>query len=162
MNRQEKAELVESLKQDFAGANAIFWIKYQGLTVVQLQALRVGLREQKGRLKVAKVRLVKRVVRDASADMSDLMPSLREQLAVVISNGEPNAVAKVLYNFAKENEAMRLVVGHFENKMIGKTEIEYLATLPSREVLLAQVCGALNASIAGLARVLNLMVEAKQ
>lgn len=162
MNRQEKAELVEVLKQEFADSNALFWIKYQGLSVVQLQALRVGLREQKGRLKVAKVRLVKRVVSDSSAEMQELLPSLREQLAVVISNGEPNAVAKVLYNFAKENEALRLVVGHFENKMINKADIEYLATLPSREVLLAQVCGALNASAASLARVLNLVAEAKK
>lgn len=158
MKRQAKAELIDSLKKDFSDSNASFWINYQGLSVGQLQALRVGLRGQQGSLRVAKVRLVKRAVQEMSEEMHDLLPDLKEQLGVVFSKGEPNAVAKVLYDFAKDNESLQIVVGHFEKKTIGKDEIKFLATLPPREVLLAQLCGALNAPIGNFTSILHLMI----
>jgi large subunit ribosomal protein L10 len=158
MNRQEKTELIESLKQSFNDSNALFWINCQGLSVGQLQALRVGLREQSGSLKVAKVRIVKRAVQDMTEDMHDLLPQLKEQLGIVFSTGEPNAVAKVLYDFSKKNEALEIVVGHFERKVMNKDEIKFLATLPSREVLLSQLCGTLNAPISNFTSLMHLMI----
>ena len=154
MNRQEKAELVESLKQDFNESSALFWINYQGLSVNQLQVLRSDLRKESGKLKIAKVRIVKRALNEIP-DTQDLLSQIKDQLGVVISTGEANAVAKVLYNFSKNNEALKIVVGRFENKLIDKDGINFLATLPSREVLLARLCGTLLAPITNLAVVLK-------
>jgi len=157
MNRQEKAELIELLKQDFDNANALFWVNYQGLSVNQLRALRSDLRKQNGKFKVAKVRIVKRALQGMFDDQ-DLLASLKNQLGVVFSSGEPNAIAKVLYDFSKNNEALRLVVGHFENTVIDQDGIKYLANLPPREILLAQLCGTLNAPITNFACILRLMI----
>lgn len=154
MNRQEKAGLIELLKQDFNESKALFWINYQGLSVNQLQVLRSDLRKQNGKLKIAKVRIAKRAFSELPVS-SDLLPQLRDQLGVVFSVGEPNAVAKVLYDFSRKNEALKVVMGHFENKILDKNEIKFLATLPSREVLLARVCGTLMAPITCLAVVLK-------
>ena len=154
MNRQEKAGLIELLKQDFNESKALFWINYQGLSVNQLQVLRSDLRKQNGKLKIAKVRIAKRAFSELPVS-SDLLSQLKDQLGVVFSVGEPNAVAKVLYDFAKRNEALQVVMGHFENKVLNKNEIKFLATLPSREILLARVCGTLMAPITCLAVVLK-------
>jgi len=154
MNRQEKAELVESLKQDFSESSALFWVNYQGLSVNQLQVLRSDLRKENGKLKIAKVRIVKRALNEIP-DTQELLLQIKDQLGVVISAGEANAVAKVLYNFSKENEALKIVVGRFESKLLDKEGIKFLATLPSREVLLARLCGTLLAPITNLAVVLK-------
>jgi large subunit ribosomal protein L10 len=158
MNRQEKTELIELLKQDFNESKALFWINYQGLSVNQLQKLRADLRKENGKLKVAKVRIIKRALGDIPMS-EELLPQLRDQLGVVFSIGEPNAVAKVLYNFSKKNEALQLVIGHFDKKILDKNEIKFLATLPSREALLARVCGTLIAPITKLAVVLKMASE---
>lgn len=157
MNRQEKAELIELLKHGFDESNALFWVNYQGLSVNQLRALRSELRKQQGRFKVAKVRIVKRALQDLP-DAQELSLQLKNQLGVVFSAGEPNAVAKVLYDFSKTNEGLQLVVGRFENKVLDRDRIKYLATLPSREVLLAQLCGTLNAPISNFAGIMRLMI----
>ena len=154
MNRQEKAGLIELLKQDYNQSKAMFWINYQGLSVNQLQVLRTNLRKENGKLKVAKVRIVKRALSELPV-APDLLSHLKDQLGVVFSVGEPNAVAKVLHDFARKNEALELVFGHFENKVLDKSEIRFLATLPSREVLLARVCATLMAPITALAVVLK-------
>ena len=154
MNRQEKAELVELLKQDFNESSALFWVNYQGLSVNQLQVLRTDLRKQNGKLKIAKVRIVKRALNEMS-DTQDFVAQLRNQLGVVVSVGEANAVAKILYDFSRKNEALQIVMGRFENKFLDKDGIKFLATLPSREVLLARICGTLLAPITNLAVVLK-------
>lgn len=154
MNRQEKAKLVESLKQDFSESNALFWVNYQGLSVNQLQVLRSDLRKENGKLKIAKVRIVKRALNEMP-DTQALLLQIKDQLGVVISTGEANTVAKVLYDFSKKNEALQIVVGRFESKLLDKEGIKFLATLPSREVLLARLCGTLLGPITNLAVVLK-------
>lgn len=158
MNRQEKTQLVESLKRDFNESNALFWVNYQGLSVNQLQTLRAGLRKEHGKLKIAKVRIVKRALGELS-DTQDLVPQIKDQLGVVVSKGEANAVAKVLYDFSKKNEALQIVVGRFENKILDKDGIKFLATLPSREVLLSRLCATLLGPVTKLAVVLKLASE---
>ncbi len=154
MNRQEKAELIELLKQDFNESKALFCVNYQGLSVNQLQVLRSDLRKQNGKLKVAKVRIVKRALGELPIS-EEFLSQLNHQLGVVFSVGEPNTVAKVLYDFSRKNDALKIVIGHFENKVLDRDGIKFLATLPSREVLLARVCGTLIAPITCLAVVLK-------
>lgn len=161
MNRQEKEAVVEGLKNSFSESTASFVVRYQSLTVAQMQDLRKELRQTGGRLKVAKARLVKRAVSDM-AGVDSLEPYLKEQIGVVFARQEAPAVAKVLRNFAKKNEALGLVAGVMDNTLLGADEIVRIASLPSREVLLAQVCGTLQMLTARLLWTLQEVAEKKQ
>lgn len=159
MNREEKALLVASLKNDFAQSKAAFLVNYQGLTVEQVKNLRKGLRSKGGRMKIAKARLIKMAAQDIPA-INVMLPYFKEQIGVVFVQDEAQSVAKVLNDFAKEHEKLSIVAGSLENKLLDKATIVRIASLPSREVLLAQLCGTLKAPIAKLAFVLK-MVQTK-
>jgi len=154
MNRQQKEVLVKELKNDFSDNQSLFLIGYRGLTVAQMQSLRRGLSEKGGSLKVAKVRLMKRAV-EAVDKTESLMPYLKGQLAVVYSDKEPPVIAKVLYDFAKENEQLHLIAGCLDAELLTQDGISRIAELPSKEVLYAQLCGTLLAPVTRLASVLN-------
>lgn len=156
MNRQQKAEIVGSLKDSFSHSPASFLVGFQGLTVAQMQKLRSELRKQGGTLKVTKARLMRRAV-DGLKGSEELAPFFKGQVGIVFAKESP-AVAKVLFEYAKNNEALKLVVGCLDEQLLNGASIARIATLPSKEVLLAQVCGTLQAPLAGCVRVLNMQI----
>lgn len=154
MNRQQKEDVVKQLKDDFCGSQALFVVDYRGLSVTQMQGLRKELRAKGGSLKVAKIRLMKRAAADQdSAEL--LIPYLKDQLALVFSKEEAPAVAKVLYDFSKDNEQLRLIAGTLDSELLTQEQITTIAKLPSREILLASVLGSLEAPTAQLILGLN-------
>lgn len=154
MNRQEKAAVVESLHNDFAQSKAAFVVGFQGLTVAQIRTLRTELRKQGGTFKVAKARLMKRAAQGLQGP-EGLDPVFHDQIGLVFASKEAPAVAKVLSDFSKENEHLKLIAGCLDNLILNGESVARIATLPSREVLLAQVCGTLKAPMARVAGVLN-------
>lgn len=154
MNRQQKEVLVKELKNDFSDYQLFFLVNYRGLTVPQMQMLRRGLHEKGGTLKVAKVRLVKRAV-EAVDKTESLMPYLKGQLAVVCADQEPPVIAKVLFNFAKENDQLQLIAGCLGAELLTKDVIVRMAELPSKDELYAKLCATLMAPATRLVRVLN-------
>ena len=158
MNRGQKELLVTTLKQDFVGSNASFLIAIKGISVAKIQELRKGLKANGGKLKVAKDRLVKIAIKDISCTQ-DLTPYLKNQLGVVFSNNDPVAIAKVLYNFSKENEKLKIIAACFESKIIENNSVERIAKLPSREILIAQICGMLKAPVVKLARTVDALKQ---
>lgn len=160
MNRQQKEQVIESLKDNFQNKAASFLVGVKGLTVTQLEQLRGGLRDKGGKLKIAKVRLAKRAISDMEG-MQDLDVSMKEQLGFVFADSEGPAVAKVLHKFAKNNEALELVAGYFENSVLDKDNIVEIALLPSREELLAMVARVLNEPIAKFARAIQAVADKK-
>jgi len=154
MNRQQKEVLVDNLKNNFSDNQSLFLVNYQGLSVPQMQALRCGLREKGGSLKVAKVRLMKRAV-DSVGGTEFLMPYLKGQLAVVYSDQEAPVIAKVLFDFAKKNEQLKLIAGCLDSDLLTQEGIARIAELPSKDVLYAQLCGAFMAPIVRLASLLD-------
>jgi large subunit ribosomal protein L10 len=157
MNRQQKELVVKSLQDEFAQSNASFLVGVQGLSVSQMEGLRTALRSKGGRLKVAKARLMKRAIKEADGT-AVLEPFLKHQIGVVFAQDQVPAVAKALSDFSKLNEALVLIAGSLENNLLGAQEIIRIASLPSREQLLAQVCGTLKSPIAGFANVLNVLI----
>ncbi|MDR3646429.1 MAG: 50S ribosomal protein L10 [Candidatus Babeliales bacterium] len=146
MNKQQKELQVTELKQDFLASQASFLISFKGMSVAKMQELRRELTGVNGKLKIAKMRLVKKAV-DVEGGMKELIPFLKDQLGVVFSKGDAPAVAKVLHLFSKNNETLGLVIGTLDKKLLNKSEIVEIATLPSREMLLAQLCYVLQSSI---------------
>jgi len=157
MNRQEKALVVDGLRKNLLSSQASFLVVYKGLSVEKMQQLRSQLRSNGGSLKIAKARLMKRAV-DGEAGISGLTDLFKDQIGLVFAEKEVADVAKVLADFSKENKALGLVGGYFDSRVIAKEKIAQIASLPSREVLLGQVCGTLQAPISGLARALNMMI----
>ncbi len=143
MNREQKESVIQELKNDFSQSQGTFVVGVKGMTVTQLQKLRKDLRAQGGKLKITKARLMK-IATDDNKAIEALQPFFKEQIGIVFSKQEPSAIAKVLFNFAKKNEALSLVAGTLESQLLDAKTIGKIAQLPSREVLLAQVCGVLN------------------
>jgi len=161
MNREEKARVVQSLRDGFERTEAAFLVGVQGLTVSQLQVLRRDLRGAHSHLRIAKARLMKRAV-DGLEGVDQLGSFFKTQVGLVFVDKEAPAVAKVLRNFAKGNEALQLVVGYVDNRIYDRQSIERIASIPSREILLSQFAALLKAPASQFARVLNQVAEKRQ
>ncbi len=166
MNRQQKELVVKTLRENFQKSDGSFLIGLKGLSVAQIQELRTNLREQGGVLKVSKVRLMKRAIGDIACG-DGLMPYLKEQIGVVFAQKESPAVAKVLHDYSKQHKALSLVAGCVEAQVLDKQTVIYIASLPSKEILLVQVCGAIKSPLVGLvfvlrAHLLQLLLVLKQ
>lgn len=153
MNRQDKIAVVESLHNDFSSSQAAFVVGVKGLTVAQMRKLRIELRKQGGIFKVAKARLIKRAAQGLQGP-EGLMDSFRNQIGLVFALQEAPAVAKVIYTFAKENEALQVISGFMDSQLLDSATIIRIASLPSREIMLAVVCGTLKAPMQRLVGVL--------
>lgn len=157
MNRKQKERVVQNLKENFSASAASFVVGYRGLNVNQMQELRSKLRKQGGNLKITKARLMKLAVDDVENSKS-LLPYFKDQIGIVFATEEPPAVAKVLRDFAKDHEALQLVVGQLDAELLDADAIKRIALLPSRDVLLTKLCGALNAPISNFASMLNMYI----
>lgn len=157
MNRQEKQRIIDLIKQDFASSQASFIVNMQGMTVEAVQQLRRELHAKKGTIKVAKNTLLKRATNEI-AGINELAPYFKDQIAVVFATNEAPAVAKILFNTAKKQTHLKLKAGALDARVISVEDIEFLAALPSREILLAQLCGTLNAPIQQTASLLNQLI----
>lgn len=157
MNRQEKEKVVAELRDKMTKSQAAFLVNYRGLSVAQLETLRAGLRSKGGSFKVAKARLMKRAVEGLDA-VDAIAPYLKDQLGLVFVDNEPPAIAQALRDFSNEHKAFDIVLGAMQARLLTKNDVIRIASLPSKEVLLAQLCGTLNAPIGNFARVLHLLV----
>jgi len=154
MNRQQKENTVESLEQKFAQSQAAFFVNCQRMTVLQMEELRGILNGKNSELKVAKNRLVKLALKGMPGSET-LSPMLKGQSAVVFAQKDFTAVAKVLFDFSKDNEVLEIFAGCGESQIFDKSAVAKLAKLPSREVLLAQLCCVMNAPVSSFVNVLR-------
>jgi large subunit ribosomal protein L10 len=158
MPTAQKETLVEEIKDRFAASPSVLLADYRGLSVKQLQQLRVALREVGGELTVYKNSLTEIAMRELA------LPSMSELLsgptAFVFAGEDPVAAAKVLTTFAKTNKALEVKGGLVENQVVGADGVKVIATLPSREELIAKLLGTMLNPIVGFARVLNGPTEA--
>lgn len=150
MNRQQKDNVVQDLSQKFTSNEAAFVVKCQGLTVGDMHELRMKLSDIDSELKVAKNRLVK-LAFPANEKCGELSSLMKGQTAVVFVKSNFTAAAKVLNDFARKNDALQIVAGCCESQIFDKQGVTALAKIPSREVLLARLCGVLQAPIVKVA-----------
>lgn len=157
MNRQQKEAVVADFKQMLEQAEASFLVSYRGLTVKDISSLRSDLRQSGARLKVAKARLMKIAAQDIEG-IDGFKDNFKDQVGLVFAKREAPAVAKHLINFAQKQKALQVLSGFFESKVLSQQEIEFLASLPSKEVLRAQLAGTLQAPISNFAQVLQMLI----
>lgn len=154
MNRQSKELLVESLKQQFTESCAAFLVGVQGVTVQQVQSLRRAVQKEGGSLKVAKNTLLHIAAGDV-AEVKALQPHFKQQLAIVFVHSDAPTVARAIFSAKKDIEKLLLVAGFVDGAVIDQKQFEFIATLPSREQLLAHVCGTLASPVSSLMYVLE-------
>ena len=153
MNREQKAAEVEDLNGRFAKAKIAIATDYRGLTVADFQELRIELRKNNAEIRVAKNTLLKRAVQDTSFEQ--LQEHFTGTTAITVSYDDPVAPAKVLTAFSKEHDQLEIRGGMLDGKTLSVDDLNALAKLPSREVMLSQLLSVMQAVPTGFVRVLN-------
>ena len=143
----------KQIKNNLKNSSSLFIVKYSGVDSPDLSALRRSLRSAKADLFVVKNSIARRALKDSGLD--PLIKAIEGPCGLVFVQEEPVDASRVLYNFSREHESLKLAAGFLKDKLLEKKDIEALAKLPSREVLRAQVVMVLNAPISRLAMVLN-------
>jgi large subunit ribosomal protein L10 len=151
--RIEKVAVVEEVTSKLAAADAVIVTEYRGLTVGQLAGLRRQLRDNGGEFKVYKNTLARFAAQNAGvAELAELMVG---PTALAFVSGDAAAVAKVLRDTARTNPLLVIKGGSMSGRTMSAKDVESLADLPSREVLLAQFAGALQAPLVKTAGLLQ-------
>lgn len=154
---ENKKAIVAQLTERFQNAQAGVLADYRGLTVEQDTALRVKLREAGVEYTVLKNNLTRFAVN--AAGLEELDPILHGPTAIATSTDDVVAPAKILVEFAKDNEALELKGGFVNGKVISLDEVKTYASIPSKEELISKMLGSLQAPISKLARTLQAIVD---
>ena len=148
----QKEASVAELTKNFEDSTAVLLTEYRGLTVAQLKELRNSIR-QDAEYAVVKNTLTK--IAAKSAGVEGLDDELKGPSAIAFVHGDPVAVAKGLRAFAKAHPLLVIKGGYFDGAVLSPAEVNKLADLESREVLLAKLAGAMKASLTKAAYVFN-------
>ena len=154
---ENKKAIVAQLAERLKGSQAGVLADYRGLTVEQDTALRVKLREAGVDYTVVKNNLTRFAVNEVG--MSELDAYLKGPTALATSADDVVAPAKVLVEFAKENEALEIKAGFVDGKVIDVDEVKVYAAIPTKDVLIAKMLGSLQSPISALARTLQAIVD---
>lgn len=141
--RADKVAEVQSIASAMRDAAAVLVTEYRGLSVADMQSLRRGLRDASGEYRIVKCTLAKIAARDAGVDGLDDM--LAGPVGLVFVADDVAAAAKSLTTFAKDNEAFVVKGGVLSGQTLSPADVKAIAQLPSRETMLAQVAGLLQA-----------------
>lgn len=152
LNLEEKKAVVAEVSAQVAQAQAIILAEYRGLGVGDMTKLRAQARKSGVYLRVLKNTLVRRAV--DGTPFSGLASEMVGPLVFGIST-DPVAAAKVLSEFAKANDKFIIKAGAMPNQVMDVKGVQALASLPSREELLAKLLGTMQAPIATFVRTLN-------
>jgi large subunit ribosomal protein L10 len=152
MNRSEKAAMVEDVGAIVANAQAIIVAEYRGLGVEAMTVLRKQARASGVTLRVLKNTLARRAVAGTSFEI--LADQLVGPLIYSVSS-DPVAAARVLNDFAKDNQKLVLKAGAMGGTLLDANGVKALASMPSREELLAKLLGTMQAPVATFVRTLN-------
>ena len=152
LSRNDKEQLLSEYEGGLAQAPHAFLLGYQGITVPQVTELRNRVRQSGGEYVVVKNTLALRAI-DAKS-LSQLKDHFVGPTAVVFSLKDPVAVAKALTDYAKDVPAIQFKAGLVEGRPIAAEQIKDIASLPSREELIAKLLFLLQSPITRFARVL--------
>jgi Ribosomal protein L10 len=158
--REEKKQIVAEIAEKLRTSKSAILADYRGLNVAQMTELRKKLREAGCEIKVYKNTLARRAT--AEVGLTELDPFLVGPTAIAFGPEDPVAPAKILAEFAKENEALELKAGVVEGRVVSAEEIKAIAKLPSREGLLAMLLSVLQAPIRNFALAVKAVADKKE
>ena len=136
MNRAEKANYISTLKKDLESNSAMMVYHYEGLNVNQLDELREKMREAGALLKVTKNRITKLALKETSYSEAENL--FTGPTGVALSK-DPITLAKILVNFQKSNDKLKIVGGIMDTKLLAPSDVAEIATLPTLDEARAKI-----------------------
>lgn len=152
MDRAEKRELVTDLNQAFKGAGSVVVAHYAGITVAQMNDLRVKMRTAGGTVKVAKNRLARIALQGTESE--GIIDLFKGQTLIAYSE-DPVAAPKVASDFAKGNDKLIILGGAMGTTTLNADGVKALATLPSLDELRGKLVGLIAAPATRIAQIVN-------
>ncbi len=149
----EVSEVVEKINKSVSTVV----VEYAGLSVEDIKALRHQLREENVELQVLKNNISRRAFQEANLEA--VCEDLKGPCAIAFSYEDVTAAARILNNFSKDHDVLKLKVGSMEGQYASEEQIKELATLPNREGLLSMLLSVLQAPMRGLAQTLSQIAE---
>jgi large subunit ribosomal protein L10 len=159
LNLNDKKAVVAEVSAQVATAQTIVLAEYRGIEVGSLTKLRADARKQKVYLRVLKNTLARRAVEGTA--FAPLAAEMIGPLIYAISE-DAVAAAKVVNDFAKTNDKLVVKAGNYAGKPLDKAAVTALASIPTKEVLIAQLLGVMQAPVSGFARALAALAAKKE
>ena len=150
--RAQKSGELEQLTRAFKAAKSIVFVDYKGVTVKDVGKLRRGAEKVGVEYIVGKKTLIALAARAAGYDVN--VKEMKGNVAVAFSMNDEIGAPQLVASFDKDMEAIKILGGMLEGKMIDTAQVKMLASLPTRQQLLGQLAGVLNAPIVGMASAL--------
>ncbi len=141
---ENKQQIVEELKGLLGEAEMALVLDFKGLSIKEMSDLRTRLQASNGICKVTKNTLMRRAI-DGNSAWSELDSLLTGTNAFVLVKGDVGGAVKAIQSFQKDTKKSEVKGGLFEGKLLSQTDIKAIGDLPSKEVLMAQIAGAINA-----------------
>lgn len=154
---QCKKLMVKEIKDRLAGCPHLFLTSFKGISVTQQDELRSRLRENQTALLVVKNRLAQYVF--AESKLEELRPLFQGLMAIILAGDDSLVVSKTLANFASKNEGFKILGAYVDEQLLDAASIKRLASIPSKEALLAQIVGGCKWPIQGLVNSLSGVVK---
>ena len=158
MPNAQNVAILENVKNDLQDSSALWIVDYRGLTVKSVSDLRVRIRNAGAEMKVYKNTLMR--IGLAQCDQPNLDPYLEGPSAFIFVKEDPVASAKVIKDFAAENPLLEIKGGMMDGQAVDAAQVIAIASLPSREELIAKLLGTISNPMVGIVRVLNGPMEA--
>ena len=149
---QKQAQITE-LRADLKKAKSLVWLKYRGLTVLDVSNLRRRVRAKNAKMKVAKKTLLRIAAKEEGmTEITDQVMGT-EPLAFIFSFEDEVSGAKVAFEFSRENDKVKLTGGLLDGKILSEAEAQELARMLSKEELLAKFAGMLQSPLRNFASI---------
>ena len=152
-----KQPIVDEIKELLADAQSAVLVSYRGITVEQDTAMRKELREAGVDYKVYKNTMLRFAVKDT--DIDSLSGDLTGPTAIAVSKTDATAPARIIAKYAKDVESLEMKSGVVEGTFYDKDGIKVIASIPSRDELLAKFLGSIQSPITNFARVIKQIAE---
>jgi len=156
-NQEAKKNAVEEIKELISSSKSIVLVDYKGITVSEDTALRKAMRENDVTYKVIKNTLFKKACEQLGITGFD--EALNGTTAFAFSSVDETVAPRMVNNATKDCKALTIKAGYYNGKAIDEKAVVTLATIPSKEQLVAQLLYVLNAPVAGLARAFKAIAE---
>ncbi len=151
-NLQRKHQIVEEVRERFLASKIVILAEYRGVDVSGMTELRRSARELNVYVRIVKNTLAKRAVENTGYEC--LKDRFLGPLAIALSD-DPVVVAKLMHEFSKSNDALKIQTGAMNGEILSPEELKVLATLPSRDELLARLVGTMSAPLQNLVGTLS-------
>jgi large subunit ribosomal protein L10 len=158
MNRNEKSEIISEIKELLESSSAVYLTDYHGINVEDISSLRTQFRNEGVRYRVFKNTLVKRAL-DESGKYDKIADHLTGMTGFAFATNNPLAPAKIINKYFGDKEKLSLKACYVEGEYFDGSQLKALATLPSKNELIAGIMGSLNSPVSGIVGAINAVMR---